>query len=461
MSIDLLCGDVMTTEPGGMFHAMLCDPPYHLVAGCMTRQRPDMADYSGGDGNPYCRLQAKAGFMGKAWDGGDIAFRPETWAALGEHLLPGAFGMAFASSRGWHRMACAIEDAGFVIHPSIFLWTYGNGFPKATRIDTQVDKAAGVEREILGYEHPADKFDGSHRRDHQRFQGIMNGGKPGQSVLAPITKAATPLAATWAGHRYGLQAMKPAAEPIIVFQKPYEGRPVDCITETGAGALWIEGGRVGTAGDMNPNDFDDSRRVSPKFSGILNGGAVGEYRASPGAIPNGRWPSNFILGDDAAAEALDRQSGILTSGASRFFYRVSDALDAAEPVRYCAKASRRERDAGLEGMAIRKAFTMSGGVCISDGRTAAHGKGVGHNSHPTVKPLDLLRYLATLLLPPAEYAPRRILVPFAGVASECIGASLAGWDEVVGIEAEAEYVEIGRARIAHWCAQPALMNVAT
>ena len=77
------------------------------------------------------------------------------------------------------------------------------------------------------------------------------------------------------------------------------------------------------------------------------------------------------------------------------------------------------------------------------------------NHHPTVKPIDLARYLATLLLPPAEYAPRRILVPFSGVGSEMIGAMLAGWEEVVGIEQDAEYCEIARRRIAHYAkAQP-------
>ena len=99
---------------GPKFHALLCDAPYEL------------------------------GFMGKTWDDSGVSFQPETWAALAKHLHPGAFGMTFAGSRTWHRIAVAIEDAGLVIHPSIFAWANGQGFPKATRIDTQVDKAAIV-----------------------------------------------------------------------------------------------------------------------------------------------------------------------------------------------------------------------------------------------------------------------------------------------------------------------------
>lgn len=158
----IVCADIAdwaASYDGPPFHALLCDPPYEL------------------------------GFMSKSWDATGVTYQPDTWAALAEHLHPGGFLMAFGGSRTWHRLACAIEDAGLVIHPTIFVWAYGSGFPKATRIE-------------------------------------RNGNGHGE----------------WAGHRYGLQALKPAAEPIIVAQKPYSGKPVECITATGAGALWVEGG---------------------------------------------------------------------------------------------------------------------------------------------------------------------------------------------------------------------------
>lgn len=403
--------DFAARYDGEPFHALLCDPPYEL------------------------------GFMGKSWDKSGVVFKPETWAAFARLLHPGAFGMAFASSRGWHRLACAIEDAGLVIHPSIFGWGFGSGFPKATRV--------------------AD-------------------------------------APTFASHRYGLQALKPALEPIIVFQRPYSGKPVDCITATGAGALWIDGGRVGTT------ESDDYGRSAANSRGTINAhnGFDGKAfnikeRDAQYASPAGRWPSNLTLSHSPACNGtcapecavlrLGQQSGESVSRASdynwsqsvtdnavpvirniksgqhfgdtgtaaRFFFNAQyEQIDAADPVRYNAKASRKERDAGLEGMPLKqKVFNgqsqYSAGLAagsVEDKFTTSPAR----NPHPTVKPIALIRHLATLLLPPAEYAPRRILIPFAGSGSEMIGAGLAGWDEVIGIEREAEYAEIAEKRVAYW-----------
>jgi site-specific DNA-methyltransferase (adenine-specific) len=297
------------------------------------------------------------------------------------------------------------------------------------------------------------------------------------------TAPATPLARAWVGHRYGLQALKPALEPIIVFQKPYEGRPVDCITKTGAGALNVDGGRipVDPAVDDMLREVQRGKRQSETWE---NGsGFKNESNHLTGVPPAGRWPANFCLLDEQAAAALDRQSGERPSGtwnktagmrpfnnngedtgyetidgirdfggASRFFFRVTERLDQADLVFYCAKSSRAEREAGLERLPI-----MAEG--IGDERPSGQSmqrldgrdERKRANVHPTVKPLQLTRWLATLLLPPPEYFPRRIVIPFAGVMSEGIGASQAGWDEIVGIEREAEYVEIGRARYEHWC----------
>jgi len=266
--------------------------------------------------------------------------------------------------------------------------------------------------------------------------------------------------------------MKPCVEPIIVAQKPYAGKPVDSITATGAGALWIEGGRIGCT-DVNEG-------IPYLYTGD-NGQSMG--RASERLRTNGngarsssgRWPANFALchaeGCDGSCvegcpvAALDEQAGERKSGAmngiyqntimanrpgqrdgkpiklcqeassggaSRFYYvadwsaEIAERLDAANPVRYVPKAGRKERDAGLGG---------------------------SRSSHPTIKAISLCRWLATLLLPPPEYAPRRILIPFAGSGSECIGAMLAGWEQVVGIELSEEYCEIGKARLAYWRAQ--------
>lgn len=504
---------------GPKCHALLCDPPYHLYSR-RTAGEKDQSAFPGARSNP-----SPGGFMGKKWDGGDVAFQPETWAALAEHLHPGAFGMAFASARGWHRLAVAIEEAGLIIHPSIFGWAYGSGFPKASRIDTAIDRAAGVEREVTG----------------KRTDGV---GAPGISTKRPtknegiwvdefnVTAPATPLARAWAGHRYGLQALKPSLEPIIVFQKPYEGKPIECITRTGAGALNIDGGRIGTAEEKG---WPVSRNYA---AGQKQPGGSGKTQS---VVPaqSGRWPANFALvhspecrpvgtervkgsriekpceyGGDAGmfghggarpargvggpdgmetverwacvagcpVRALDEQAGEKTSGrlgpghidngkvsgtlgafggreivaefggdsspASRFFFRAAWEIENANPVHYCAKASREERDAGLYGEATKQGGMRSETSGQHITRRDGGAPGLVRNNHPCVKPIELCAWLATLLLPPSEYSPRRILVPFAGSGSEVIGALRAGWDEAVAIEREAEYVAIARTRVA-------------
>lgn len=420
--------DWAATYEGEPYHALLCDPPYELS------------------------------FMNKKWDASGVSFHASTWAALAKHLHPGAFGMAFASARGWHRMATAIEDAGLIIHPSIFLWAYGSGFPKATRIANDDD-------------------------------------------------------AVWAGHRYGLQAIKPAVEPIIVFQKPYDGKPTDSIARTGAGALNIAEGRIGSAEPLSTpgcNTEHDIVAYGPSKTAKAHAQVVA-----------GRWPANFALshtekcvltgqrrvrGSNASYANVGRRAGsdnVYAGGwreddfrgevgyadasgmetveewacvpdcpvrrladkngehpsamhpavkgnyptgmfngigkaqgdifgdtgtVDRFFYTTNWQLESADPVFYTEKASRAERDAGLEHLANSNR---------------------NYNQHPTVKPIDLARWLATLLLPPDAYAPRRLLVPFAGVASECVGAMLAGWEQVTGVEMEKEYVAMANARLAY------------
>lgn len=329
-----------------------------------------------------------------------------------------------------------------MIHPSLFGYVYGSGFPKATRI-----------------------------KDNEIFEG----------------------------YRYGLQALKPALEPIIVFQKPYEGRPVENITETGAGALNIDFSRIGID-EIPSNQWDDNAHP-------FGNGAGNTYTQ----VKNkGRWPSNFILLDEEAGKALDKQVGYLVGpgnkkplqpkrnekymfgmgnekgpssiidrggNASRFFFSVQEKIDESDPVYYCAKASRIERDAGLDDKPLKPSQKWNkGGIqgrrdenaeeIISQGldargRTLIREDGSETlvkrfvptyfaNNHPTVKPIELTQYLATLLLPPPEYSPRRIFIPFAGVASECIGANSAGWEEVTGVELTKEYIPIAEARIKYW-----------
>lgn len=447
---------------GEKFHALLCDPPYHLTSIVKRFGGKSSAPAQFGTDGVFSR--SSKGFMGQVWDGGDIAFQPETWAAMMPVLYDGAFGMAFSASRNWHRLAVAIEDAGFIIHPTIFGWLNGQGFPKAHRV-------------------------------HKEGEGVFD------------------------GHRYSLQALKPAVEPIIVFQKPYSGRPIDNILETGAGTLNIDGSRIPTSDEYVINRFDDGAKpfgdgAGHKYSTIHvpqsnprnRGGVVGmdlgisnadvdkfqeAQRASVEKANNlGRYPSNFIISEENTVY-LDKQSGNLSSGkmtsehkrhtdgspngiygkfdvdsplketigdsggASRFFFHVSNQIDEADPIYYCAKVGVKERNAGLDGFEekVGSADYRPNDDGTNGIQSRLHGATVkGRNPHPTLKPIDLCTYLAKLLLPPAEYTPRRIVVPFSGVASEMIGCYKAGWEEVVGIEFDKEngYIDIAEKRIEYW-----------
>ncbi len=232
--------------------------------------------------------------MGQKWDGGDVAFDPDTWEALGEHLLPGTFCQICASSRGSHRVAVALEDAGYIMHPTIYrvttgdgttLWTYGpdsseagalntpailawvqaQGMAKTTRIDTQIATMHDVDWPIS-----------------QASDGM---GRTNQWLTAV---GPTSLAQVWSGHRYGRQTLRPSIEPIIVCQWPYQGRPVDSIVETGAGALWIDGTRV-----KGPLDGVWGTNQIGCQSAFNDSPGNPDYRTQ--AHPGGRWPKNAIL----------------------------------------------------------------------------------------------------------------------------------------------------------------------
>jgi hypothetical protein len=525
---NIIHGDILEwakSYTGPKFHCLLADPPYHLTSITERFGKEGSAPAQFGKDGAFARVSK--GFMASEWDGGSIAFEPATWAALAEHLYPGAFGMAFASTRGFHRMAVAIEDAGLIIHPTIFVWGFGSGFPKATRLDTTIDRRAGEKPTVIGKKKHQPKFAAKDFGYREKDNGFNSKDRE----TFDLTEPTTDLARAWAGHRYGLQALKPALEPIIVFQKPYEGDPVSNITSTGAGAWNIDAGRIGNDSTMRSNRAD---------MGYHGGLLADEY--STGSA-NGRWPANLVLshsplcvqigtkrvksakgqadytpskeqntpvkmrattiktgahhGDETGHETvadwecvedcpvyrLGLQSGEQKSGvavhrngvnatwgtygafekgandsgygdsgtAARYFFNADYALDrleAADPLLYVPKASSTERDAGLHQFEP---------ITVSDGREKPidnayqRGEISRRNPHPTVKPLTLVKHLASLLLPPEMYAPdRRILVPFAGVGSEMIGAMLAGWDEVVGIELEALHVDVARVRLDWW-----------
>ena len=223
------------------------------------------------------------------------------------------------------------------------------------------------------------------------------------------------LAEEYAGHG---TALKPAWEPVVLARKGLDGTIATTLATHGTASLSIDSARI--QGEV----IKSSYTVSFGDTGPAYGGGSGEYTQWENT--KGRWPANLLL-DAYTAQLLGERS--------RYFY--------------CAKASKGEKEAGLEAF---EPATVSDGRATPADNAYQRGRTERRNTHPTVKPLDLCRYLASLLLPPpgGPARPRRVLVPYCGSGSEAIGAALAGWDEVIGIELDTEHVRLARARAAHW-----------
>ena len=305
-------------------------------------------------------------FMGKRWDY-DVP-NVDIWKECLRVLKPGGHLLRFAGTRTQHRMAVRIEDAGFEIRDMI-AWVYGSGFPKSLDVSKAIDKAAGVEREVLG-----ETRKGAQTNSTGRYGAWGDGITP----TAPATDAAK----QWDG--WGT-ALKPALEPITVARKPLIGTVAENVLQHGTGAINVDGGRV----------------------------------------EGGRWPANFI--HDGSEEAID-----LLKDSARFFY--------------CAKASKRDRDEGCEGMEQKSAAEcvdrVEGSAGMNSPRAGAGRTSGSHNHHPTVKPTDLMRYLCRLVTPPDG----TVLDPFMGSGSTGKAAVLEGF-RFIGIEREEEYCEIAERRI--------------
>jgi len=331
------CREVMAALDPESVDAIVCDPPYGLS------------------------------FMGKGWDHGVPGV--EFWEAALRVAKPGAHLLAFGGTRTFHRLTCAIEDAGWEVRDCLS-WMYGTGFPKSRNLDGE-----------------------------------------------------------WRG--WGT-ALKLAWEPIILARKPLAGTVAANVLRHGTGAVNVDGCRIGTADSYSyPNG--PGGNVNPTSLGARKDGTSSLRRETPvESNPLGRWPANVLL-DEAAADALDEQAGM---EASRFLYT--------------AKASRGEREAGLREAGLREAVvgTLAGGGEGASDPVSERFTKTARNVHPTVKPIAVMRWLARLVTPPGGL----ILDPFNGSGTTGCAAVLEGF-RYLGIEREPEYVEIARARIAHWAAQ--------
>lgn len=409
---------------GEPFDGILCDPPYEL------------------------------GFMGKSWDSTGIAFNVELWTELLRICKPGAHLLAFSGSRTYHRMACAIEDAGFEIRDMIE-WVYGSGFPKSLNIGKAVDKIQGNEREHIGEIN--DGRTGHNRGFKKDYVGNDGTGKQQYTQLTKGTSE-------WEG--YGT-ALKPAHEPCVLARKPIKGTVANNCLEHGTGGLNIDGCRVGTEEQINQPASSIMNTITSNDGRDIK--TIENYMAKsktlPPTISTGRFPANLIHdGSDEVegvfpqSKSTQRKNGQDYAHASQNVnigggFKNHEYSDSGSASRffYCAKASKSERNAGLEDMPLIHPGEVTGrkpgSAGAKNGGYAGMTETPRQNVHPTVKPLALTKYLANLIKPPKG---GRLLVPFSGSGSEMIGALQAGWEYVEGVELTEEYIPIAEARIKHW-----------
>lgn len=370
------------------------------------------------------------GFMGKKWDATGIAFNVDVWREAYRVLKPGGHLLAFSGSRTYHRMAVAIEDAGFEIRDQI-MWVYGSGFPKSMAIDKQLDKQLGVEREVVG-RNP------NSRENSTKDNTLFESGTVGKTDY--ITKPSSEEAKKWEG--WGT-ALKPAHEPIVLARKPLEGTVVNNILKHGVGGINIDDSRVpGEEIPINKLEMWSGfgEKVKPEYEQEMNN--------------KGRFPANLIHdGSEEVTELFPRAKGgaypakrgkaVSTTFASgqetEGGFRAMGDDGSAARFFYCAKANKRDRNDGLDGFEVKRPDTRT-----KTGMGTFDEKGVAaqSNHHPTVKPIALMQYLVRLITPPTGI----VLDPFMGSGSTGKACMYEGFG-FIGIDQSEEYVKISQARI--------------
>ena len=362
------CLELLAEMPDNSVDSIVTDPPYEL------------------------------GFMGKSWDNSGIAYNVELWSQALRVLKPGGHLLAFGGSRTYHRLASAVEDAGFEIRDQI-MYLYGSGFPKSLNVGKAIDKAAGLRKAVgVGFVAAGD-YNG---RDLK---------SPNRDFIDP--ELVSPEAQQWQG--WGT-ALKPAHEPIVVARKPLIGTVATNVLTYGTGALNIDGSRVGTD--------EVKTQAKQKGSSFTSVGKGQGFNGCEESIHIGRWPANVI--HDGSEEVLE-----YFGEPQRFFY--------------CAKASKSERNAGLEGFEEKKINVRKG----DENAVSKPNNVSAKNFHPTVKPIALMRYLVKLVTPPNG----TVLDPFLGSGTTAVAAILEGFNWM-GCEMTEDYWPIIEARVGWAELQP-------
>ena len=395
--------------------AMITDPPYGLSNTKPAQVADVLKAWVTGD---TVSVPAKrGGFMGADWD--SFVPPPAVWEECMRVLKPGGHMAVFAGARTQDLMGLSIRLAGFEIRDTLG-WVYGSGFPKSMDISKAIDKAAGAEREVVGrYTSP----DGRDRSAPSNGVGAVYG-RDGREWNKAISAPATSEAKQWDG--WGT-ALKPAIEPIILARKPLDGTVAANVLEHGVGGLNIDACRVAGA-------KPDTTRGASVNASSMAGPLGGQGRITDDG--KGRFPANVLL-DEHAAKEMDKQSGVLKSGGgnkggraptSWFTSNSPNVDDVRNPdsggasrffpvFKYQAKAPKKERP-----------------VIVREDGTKVQ--------HPTVKPLKLMEWLATLITPEGGL----ILDPFAGTGTTLQAATNKGFHSI-GIEADTDYIQLIHKRL--------------
>ena len=393
------CLQVLHTFPSNVVDSVVTDPPYGLSREPNIREVLEKwlagEDYTHRGG----------GFMGKTWD--SFVPGPSIWREVYRVLKPGGHALVFAGTRTQDLMTVSLRMAGFEIR-DVIEWLYFSGFPKSMDVSKAIDKKLGAERKTVGLKPYTN--DGSIRGNSYNKGGY-------ERVQLPITAPATDLAKKWDG--WGT-ALKPAHEPIIVARKPLDGTVVDNVERFGTGAINIAGCRIG----------DEEVRSSGEVSNAWREAEGRTDRQAPNpSVNKGRFPANCV-----------------TTEPDAFFSKYFNVT----PPELSKKASKRDRNSDWRGEPINlEEKTTDDGRKKPIDNPFLRGKTKRINSHPTVKPTDLMAWLVRLVTPPGGI----VLDPFAGSGSTLVAAKREGF-QYIGIEQEAEYVEIARKRVGEINAVP-------
>lgn len=368
-------------------------------------------------------------FMEKDWD--REVPGPEYWRSIARVCKPGALLLAFGGTRTYHRLTCAIEDAGWEIRDCL-MWLYGSGMPKCGDIGKLIDKSKGAERQVIG-----DKLDRPGYHLHEgKGNGRYGGGNglhaPGTDArlrAAQITAPATPEAAKWTGWA---MALKPSWEPLVLAMKPLDGTIAHNALSWGVAGMNIDACRLATPENLNGGAYAKHGGRSALAGDERVGAAAGMFQPGQSAgreyaQPTGRWPANLLL-DEEAARLLDAQTGTLKSGTNCIRTKSGDGYHGR-----LGKAGDVQMSYGDSGGASRFFYCS---------KAARKERGPG-NDHATVKPLALMEYLLTLLSTPDGGV---ILDPFAGSGTTLLAAQRLG-RRCIGVELDQHNCEIAKSRL--------------